>query len=114
MTTSSRRHFLGTAAAAALAGCCTMTAQRKTGAIDAHVHVWTRDTDRYPLKPGAKKADVMKPPSFTPAELMAPARPQGVALGGAEGRWTRQNSPLPLLFDPRGWEKRGGAEMGPF
>ncbi|MEC8929035.1 MAG: amidohydrolase family protein [Verrucomicrobiota bacterium] len=78
MTIPSRRHFLGTAAAAALAGCCTMTAPRKTGAIDAHVHVWTRDTDRYPLKPGAKKADVMKPPSFTPDELMAHARPQGV------------------------------------
>ena len=55
-----------------------MTAPRKTGAIDAHVHVWTRDTDRYPLKPGAKKADVMKPPSFTPDELMAHASPQGV------------------------------------
>ena len=27
-------------------------------------------------------------------------------------KWTLQNSPLPLLFDPWRWEKGGGAEMG--
>jgi predicted TIM-barrel fold metal-dependent hydrolase len=45
--------------------------------IDAHVHVWTPDTERYPLAPGFKKED-MKPASFTPEELFRHARPAGV------------------------------------
>src|SRR5438034_1032050 len=45
--------------------------------IDAHVHVWTPDTDRYPLAPGYKKAD-MKPASFTPEELFQHCKPAGV------------------------------------
>ena len=45
--------------------------------IDAHVHVWTPDTDKYPLAQGFKKED-MKPASFTPEELFRHARPQGV------------------------------------
>lgn len=49
-----------------------------TDLIDAHVHVWTPDTDRYPLAPGFTKAD-MKPASFTPEELLAHARPEGVS-----------------------------------
>lgn len=77
MIATNRRQFLG-ATVATLAGCRTLTGPRKPGAIDAHVHVWTPDTDRYPLKEGADKAAVMKPPSFTPSELMAHARPQGV------------------------------------
>lgn len=36
--------------------------------IDAHVHVWSGDTDRYPLAEGQNKEN-MNPPSFTPAEL---------------------------------------------
>lgn len=48
-----------------------------TGYIDAHVHVWTPDVKKYPLAPGFKPDD-MKPPSFTPAELMAHAKPCGV------------------------------------
>ena len=47
------------------------------GYIDAHVHVWTPDVKKYPLAPGFKPAD-MKPASFTPAELMAHAKPCGV------------------------------------
>ena len=46
--------------------------------IDAHVHVWTPDTKRYPLGAGFTK-DRMRPPSFTPEELFAHARPCGVA-----------------------------------
>jgi predicted TIM-barrel fold metal-dependent hydrolase len=46
--------------------------------IDAHVHVWTPDTQRYPLAAAYTKAD-MQPPSFTPQQLMAHARPVGVA-----------------------------------
>lgn len=48
-----------------------------TGAIDAHVHVWTPDVEKYPLAAGFKVED-MKPPSFTPEELLALARPCGV------------------------------------
>src|SRR5688572_29439421 len=45
--------------------------------VDAHSHVWTPDTERYPLAPGFLKEN-MKPPSFTPEELMSHARPEGV------------------------------------
>jgi predicted TIM-barrel fold metal-dependent hydrolase len=47
------------------------------GYIDAHVHVWTPDTAHYPLAKGYKK-EVMQPPSFTPEELFAHAKPTGV------------------------------------
>jgi predicted TIM-barrel fold metal-dependent hydrolase len=46
--------------------------------IDAHVHVWTPDTERYPLAEGYKKSD-MKPASFTPEQLFAHCRPTGVS-----------------------------------
>lgn len=45
--------------------------------IDAHVHVWTPDTATWPLAPGYSR-DQMRPPSFTPEELFAHARPCGV------------------------------------
>lgn len=45
--------------------------------IDAHVHVWTPDTQRYPLAPGYTK-ERMAVASFTPEELFAVARPCGV------------------------------------
>ena len=45
--------------------------------IDAHVHVWSSDTDRYPLKPGYPK-EKMRAPSFTPEELFTHTRPCGV------------------------------------
>jgi predicted TIM-barrel fold metal-dependent hydrolase len=47
------------------------------GWIDAHVHVWTPDTDRYPLAPGFDVAS-MQPPSFVPEQLFAHCRPSGV------------------------------------
>ena len=47
------------------------------GDIDAHVHVWTPDVAKYPLAPGFEVAQ-MKPPSFTPEELFAHTRPNGV------------------------------------
>ena len=49
-----------------------------TGVVDAHVHVWTPDTARYPLAAGFTAAD-MQPPSFTADELLATCRPHGVA-----------------------------------
>ena len=45
--------------------------------IDAHVHVWTADTTRYPLAAGFKKEN-MKPASFTPEELFMHSKPSGV------------------------------------
>jgi len=46
--------------------------------IDAHVHVWTDDLKSYPLAAGYTKAD-MKPPVFTPNDLLERARPSGVS-----------------------------------
>lgn len=50
----------------------------ETGAIDAHVHVWTPDVEKYPLASGFSLKD-MAPASFTPEELFEHARPCGVA-----------------------------------
>ena len=45
--------------------------------IDAHVHVWTDDIGKYPLKPGFTKAD-MQPPVFTPEDILQHAKPSAV------------------------------------
>jgi predicted TIM-barrel fold metal-dependent hydrolase len=69
---------------AGLAGCAVTEKARRTvdasgtpGWIDAHVHVWTDDVQRYPLAPGFKKED-MQPATFTPEELFAHCEPCGV------------------------------------
>ncbi|MGB0578087.1 MAG: amidohydrolase family protein [Limisphaerales bacterium] len=75
-----RRQFLvttSTAAAGLAAGCSTLPGG-KGGWIDAHVHVWTPDTERYSLAEGYTKAR-MKPASYTPEELFAQCRPHGVS-----------------------------------
>jgi predicted TIM-barrel fold metal-dependent hydrolase len=83
----SRRIFLQTGMAgasawmlgtAALGRETSMKDPLQEDAIDAHVHVWTSDTGRYPLAPGYRK-DRMALPSFTPEELFAHTRPSGVA-----------------------------------
>ncbi len=86
-TRRTRRQWLreGTMAMGAAAA-ASLTAPRSSGgegdaaaqAIDAHVHVWTPDVERYPLAAGYSVAD-MEPRSFTPDELLALARPCGVA-----------------------------------
>ena len=53
-------------------------AAAKPGAIDAHVHVWTPDLEKYPLAAGFSSEN-MQPASFTPEELLAYARPCGVS-----------------------------------
>jgi predicted TIM-barrel fold metal-dependent hydrolase len=78
----SRRRVLqgGLATAAAVTMNASLSAAEETKpkqAIDAHVHVWTPDVKRYPLAAGYTVAD-MQPPSFTPEELLAQARPAGV------------------------------------
>lgn len=45
--------------------------------IDAHVHVWTDQFDRYPLSPPHQESD-MNPKTFYPEELLAHAEPSGV------------------------------------
>lgn len=76
----SRRAFLTTtvAAAGSLSACSTVQPTSvSTGYIDAHVHVWTPDTNAFPLAPGYQTS-AMQPPSFTPEEILAIARPNGV------------------------------------
>lgn len=51
--------------------------QARPSWIDAHVHVWTPNTDKYPLSDRFQKAD-MQPPSFTPEQLFDHCRPLGV------------------------------------
>ncbi|MCA9194843.1 MAG: amidohydrolase [Planctomycetales bacterium] len=47
------------------------------GWIDAHVHVWTPNVQKYPLDAAFSVAD-MQPASFTPDQLLAYTRPSGV------------------------------------
>ncbi len=48
-----------------------------TDIVDAHVHVWTRDVDRYPLAAGFTLEDFIVP-SFTTEELAEHGRGSGV------------------------------------
>lgn len=78
MNSVSRRAFLHssvTAAAASLAGCAS-AAPLQGQYIDAHVHVWTPDTTKYPLAAGMTKAGCVD--SFTPEQLFGHCRPEGV------------------------------------
>ncbi|WP_395752210.1 amidohydrolase family protein [Prosthecobacter sp.] len=71
-----RRSFLASSAAA-LTGCSLLPGSRGGNWIDAHVHVWTPDVEKYPLARGYAVSD-MRPPSFTPEQLFAHCRPEGV------------------------------------
>lgn len=82
---NSRRQFLattgGTAAALAVSSCGNdddESAGPTGDFIDAHVHVWTPDTTKYPLAEGFDQSS-MQPPSFTPEELFAECKPHGVS-----------------------------------
>lgn len=78
----SRRAMLATSSAAmmtlATGNIFAEEPNKKKGFIDAHVHVWTPDTKKYPLSSKYKVAD-MKPASFTPDQLMAHAEPNKVS-----------------------------------
>ncbi len=88
--TTTRRQFLkqgGAAASIAVLGPgCAKQAEPEApepvvdtgGWIDAHVHIWTPDLERWPLGKGFT-VERMKPPSFTPEELFAECRPHGVS-----------------------------------
>jgi predicted TIM-barrel fold metal-dependent hydrolase len=74
-----RREFSAISAAALAVSLSreTCAATLEDNWIDAHVHVWTPDTTKYPLAAKFKVAD-MQPPSFTPEELFAHCKPVGV------------------------------------
>ena len=46
--------------------------------IDAHSHVWSPDTEQYPLSAGFRRA-LMDPPSFTPEQLLQHSISSGVS-----------------------------------
>ena len=77
---------MSSSAGAVLAACAPIDESTETASeepdlqrriIDGHVHIWTPDTEKYPLRPNYKKED-MDPPSFTAEELFAHCRPSGV------------------------------------
>lgn len=79
----SRRGFIGSAAAAGAAVAMSLheratAAEPITDCVDAHVHVWTPDTKRFPISPDFTEKD-MVPASFTPQELFVHTRPAGVS-----------------------------------
>ena len=76
---TSRRRFLQSSLATATTAMTSpiLSANEGKGFIDAHVHVWTPDTRSYPVAQGFSEAD-LAPPSFTPEQLFAHAKPQGV------------------------------------
>jgi predicted TIM-barrel fold metal-dependent hydrolase len=86
-TTHSRRDWLRAASTAAVALAAhsarphllpaAAPAKVEEMLIDAHSHVWSPDTDRWPLAKGQTRAD-LKPASFTPEELLKLAEPEGV------------------------------------
>lgn len=74
----SRREFgAATGVFAGMALLADAAEKPKPGIIDAHVHVWTPDLEKYPLGKGFTRAD-MQPPSFTPEQLFAHSKPHGV------------------------------------
>lgn len=82
----SRRRWLATSAAALAAAAVVRAAPRALAAevdlnklpcIDAHSHLWSPDVEQWPLADGQTRAD-LKPPSFTPEELLKLAEPEGV------------------------------------
>ena len=48
------------------------------GYVDAHVHVWTDDFNRYPIAESCQKSE-MKPPIFLPEELFHHTKPADVS-----------------------------------
>ena len=80
-----RRWLAASAAALAVAAAPRAKAQvagaevdlKKLPYIDAHSHLWSPDVERWPLANQQTRAD-LKPPSFTPEELLKLAEPEGV------------------------------------
>lgn len=79
MNKPSRRRFLATSGTLALSPLLTGTAAESVsdGLIDAHVHVWTGDKEKYPLSANFSEKD-MDPPVFSPEDLFAEQKGTGV------------------------------------
>lgn len=88
LNTLSRREWITSVAAGASAlgvAACAQSPQAEkpsaaklqTEVFDAHVHIWTPDTENYPLADGFTTDDFWIP-SYTVEDLMAQARPAGV------------------------------------
>jgi len=75
----SRRDCFATAigATAAVSLKSADSADEKLPWIDAHVHVWTSDRKKYPLAKSFASRKI-SPPTFTPEELFAECKPEGV------------------------------------
>lgn len=73
-----RRDFLRATAVAMLIQHSRAAAAGTGDYIDAHVHVWTPDTQRYPRAAAFAAKKAVEPRSFTPEELFAHCRPEGV------------------------------------
>lgn len=76
----SRREVLGLGAAALAASVIAPSvgaAEEETNDIDAHVHVWTSDLDKYPINSDYKREE-MQPASFTAEDLFKFSKPNGV------------------------------------
>ena len=74
-----RRDFVNSGVCAVAAGSLLANENNTiiTDAIDAHVHVWDKSSDSYPMAAGFSEANRV-PATFTPDELFAQCRPQGV------------------------------------
>ena len=79
----SRRNWVSTLAGMGLAGASSGRravwgrTEGTSGIVDAHVHVWTSDTEKYPLAAGFRKEDLWFP-SFSIEELFTLYRPAGI------------------------------------
>ena len=81
-----RRDWMASSTAAVLAACTSADESADQTSdepnieeriIDAHVHIWTSDTEKYPLHSNYKKED-MDPATFTAEELFGHCRTSGV------------------------------------
>lgn len=73
-----RRELLATSAIAATTNAFALEKEPTAiSPVDAHVHVWTSETSKFPLAEGYRKEN-MNPKSFTPEELFAECKPHGV------------------------------------
>src|SRR5262245_46179225 len=72
-----REMMLAAGGAVAAAAGVTASPAPKRDIIDAHVHVWTSDIEKYPLAPGFTREHFWFP-SYTIEELLKVSEPLGV------------------------------------
>jgi len=79
MNPFTRRRFVAATAAATIAPALTSRGDEETeaGWIDAHVHVWTKDREKYPISPDFNEASI-NPEDFPPETLRAEQKGTGV------------------------------------